>query len=171
MTGQYTLFLKTFNKVAVLVIPTISIVALTAQETLAIPLKPIFDQRGNRAIKELLGVGSGTQAALQVSQPSINREREETSSPAASPDYPSSINTSTYAQTYPGSPPVSPAYPAPTYTPMYPQGYPGYSPGSPPVSPAYPAPTYTPMYPQGYPGYSPGSPPVRSSPGVIINNY
>ena len=206
MTRQYTLFLKTFNKVAVLVIPTISIVALTVQETLAIPLKPILDQMGNRAIKELVGIDPCTQAVPQVNQLSINREQgttnsslpsatysepniqQVTNSPAVSADHASLINTSNYAQAYPGytpnyppnnpqgypgyqpnSPPPPTVYFTPNYPPNNPQGYPGYQPNSPPPPTGYFTPNYLPNNPQGYPGYQPNSPPPPT--GYFTPNY
>ena len=154
MINQDYVFLKQCSKLAVLFALSVPMVAITAQKTLAIPIAPLLDQMGRRALEGLLGVGSS-------SQPSpVNQESINTQVPAGDPG----------AYSPPNSPP---AYPPPANPPAYPT----YAPASAYPPPAYPAPTYpAPAYPPTYPPPAylpvyPAYPPARSSPPVIINNF
>lgn len=93
---------------------TISIVGLTTQETLAVPLKPVLDQMGRRMVEGALGVDSDALATPPASQPSTNTQ-EATDSPPATPTYP----PATYLPAYPAIPsnsvPVAPVYSPPAY--------------------------------------------------------
>ncbi|WGV23971.1 hypothetical protein [Halotia branconii] len=161
MIRQYKFFLKQSYQLAASLMLAISIVMMTAQESLAIPLEPIINQQAIRLLEEWLGIDSNNQAAPYTNQSWINTQQKPnfaTYSPCP---------TSTYSQVYTGCPSnfpqTSPNIPVPTYIPMYPQGYPGYLPGSsaptyiliyPQVSPSFSTPTYIPIYPQISPGFS-----------------
>ncbi|NEU83226.1 hypothetical protein [Nostoc sp. UIC 10630] len=170
MVRQHKHLLRRFNQLPVLAMLAISIFTLTAQKTLAIPLKPILDQKSRYILKEVFGIDSGTQTVSPTNQLSTNTQQKTTNSPSTIYTYPSSTGISIYAQTYPGytlsCPPASSTYSAP-YTPLYQQGNPGYIQSSSPTPPGYPASNYIPTYPQGNPGY----PAVRSNPIIIINSY
>ncbi|RCJ25095.1 hypothetical protein A6770_28195 [Nostoc minutum NIES-26] len=165
MIRQHKLFSKQPNQLAKSLILAISIVVVTAQEVLAIPLEPILNQKAILLLEELLGIDSNNQAAPSVNQPWTNTQ-QKTNFPSAYPTCSAPNYAPTYSQGHTG---CTPNFPVPTYIPMYPQGYPGYLPGSPQVSPGFAAPTYVPIYPQGYPGYLPGSPQV--SPGFAAPTY
>lgn len=120
MITQANLFSKQCRKLAVLVALTTSTVALTAQETLAIPLEPILGQMGRCMIKGLVGTDSSDQAAPLDSQ-SFTGTQQETSSPQypayAPPTYPQGYPSPTYPTAYPpGSPSGYSAYPPPAYS-------------------------------------------------------
>lgn len=160
MITQDIMSAKQCRKLAVLVALTTSIVALTAQETLAIPLEPILDQMGRRIVEGLIGTDSGNQAA-QATPPASQLLRDTQEEPV-SPQYERTA-----------SPPEYPAYSPPTYLPAYPQGYSTYPPGFPSQHPTYPPPayppsTYSPVYPSPTP---PNYPPGRTATPVIINNF
>ncbi|WP_341530535.1 hypothetical protein WKK05_15395 [Nostoc sp. UHCC 0302] len=161
MIRQYKLFSKQPNQLAKLLILAISIVVVTAQEVLAIPLEPILNQKAILLLEELLGIDSNNQAAPSVNQPWTNTQ-QETNFPSAYPTFSVPNYAPTYSEGHTGCPPN---FPVPTYIPIYPQGYPGSS----QVSPGFAAPTYIPIYPQGYPGSLPGSPQV--SPGFAAPTY
>ncbi|MBH8551751.1 hypothetical protein I8751_05040, partial [Nostocaceae cyanobacterium CENA357] len=99
----------------------ISIVVVTAQEGLAIPIESILAQEGIRLLEEWLGINSNNQAAPYANQPWIETQ-QKTNFPSAYPGCPAP----TYSQSHTGCPlhlpQVSPGFPVPTYTPMYPQG-------------------------------------------------
>ncbi len=161
MIRQLKLFSKQPHQLAASLMLAISIVVVTAQESLAIPLEPILNQQAIRFLEEWLGIDSHNQAAPYAHQPWMNTQ-QKTNFPAYPP-----CPTPTYSQGYtecPSNfPQTSPSVPVPTYIPMYPQGHPGYLPGSPAptyiliypqVSPGFSTPTYIPIYPQVSPGFS-----------------
>jgi len=192
MITQNNLFHKEFGKVAVLLALSIPMVAFSAEKTLAIPLKPVFDQLGRRVMEGLLGVGSNAQL-LPVNQQFTNTQ-PTVGDPGAYqvPGYSPPVDSTTPPAAYQAPAYQAPAYQAPAYqtpayqapayqTPGYPPAYqapayqtPGYPPAyqapayqAPGYPPAYQAPAYQAPYPPAYPVY----PPTRSSPPVIINNF
>lgn len=167
MVTQANLFAKQCSKLAVLVVLTTSTVALTAQETLAIPLEPILDQMGRRIVNGLLSTDfSDNQTTLPTSQ-SFTNMQEATNSPPATPGSLPSAYPPTDSQSYPIYPPSSvqaaPTYPPQTDSPIYPSSYPTYPSNAVPPAPTYSPPNYSPAYP--------AYPPAHSSPPVIINNF
>lgn len=165
MVVQNNLLVKQCSKLTVLAILTISIVSLTIQESLAVPLKPVLDQVGRRMVERSLGIDSAqatlpnrqTEEDTQETDPNL-ASKEETAPTPMAPAYPQP----TYQQAYP--PPIyPPAYPSPSY-PAYPQQtYPqAYQ------SPINAMPVY--VLPQAYPPTTYLSPPPNRTP-VIINNF
>lgn len=187
MNTSNKLFLKGFSQLAVLVMLSTSIVALTQKETLAVPLKPVFDHMGRRIVERSLGIDS-TQATspedkadedVQQSAPTLDPTEETAPTPVNSaqeqPTSQQADSQPTYPPAYPQ--PSIPAYPQSTYPqPTYPPAYPS------PSIPAYPQPTYppapqlpmnvTPVYlvPQAYPPVNYSPTPINRTP-VIINNF
>lgn len=185
MITQDNLFAKQCSKLVVLVTLTTSIIGLTTQKTLAIPLEPILDQMGRRMIEGLVGTDISDQAEPQDNQ-SFTDEEEIVGSPQQYPAYPPSTHPPVHQSVYPppaysqgyipyppGSSQQYPAYPPSPYPPIYPQGQVIYPPGS-PQYPAYAPPTYLPAYSPGYPppAYSSPAPsPRQSATPIIINNF
>jgi hypothetical protein len=97
---------KRLVQLAVLLLLATSIVTLTAQATLAIPLKPILDQMGRRLIQEIFDVAPTDQPTPPATQPSPNVQQENFSSPE-SPSDPSGSLPSPYPSTSPAYQPGS----------------------------------------------------------------
>jgi hypothetical protein len=104
--SQDSLLVQQCSKLAVLVVLTTSTVALTAQETLAIPLEPILDQMGRCMIRGLVGTDSGNQATPPDSQPLTDTQQEGTQQETDSPlEYPA-YSPPTHPSSYPAYPPA-----------------------------------------------------------------
>ncbi|NJK69898.1 MAG: hypothetical protein HC789_12750 [Microcoleus sp. CSU_2_2] len=107
---------KGFGKLAIVGTLSVVAIALTAEMTLAIPLRPIL----RRAVEGILGIPSQPQTLPQNQQQfPQGASSPETFDPNAAPQYP-------------GQPNILPQYPTPQQ-PIYPQPYPTGAPVSPPT--------------------------------------
>jgi hypothetical protein len=116
---------KRFGKLAIVGTLSVVAIALNAEMTLAIPLRPIL----RRAVEGILGIPSNPQTLPQNQQqfPQGAIGSPETFDPNAAPQYP-------------GQPNVLPQYPTPQQPtnppagyPIYPQPYPAGVPVTPPA--------------------------------------
>lgn len=134
---------KGFGKLAIVGTLSVMAIGLTAETSLAIPLRPLL----RRAVEGILGIPSNPQNLPENQQqfPQGAAGASETFPGNAAPQYPGQPNV---VPQYPGQPNQQPTYQQPTYPPA---GYP--------------------VYPQPYPAPAPASPAARQTQPVIINNF